>query len=140
VLEAGDQPDDDVDPILRDELAGLVDRPLGGGLVVLDQELDFTPSGASGCVHLLDRQLEAVELGLAEYRLKPRQRRQEADLHLVLRLQDGGKAEPPRRHRRGAADALERGPPRHRSRLRQLPHHAVLPPYSAEWPSAGLVN
>ena len=92
-LEAGDHPDDDVDLVLADELARLVDGALGGGLIVLHDEGELPAIGPARGIDVVDRELEAALLGFAEDGLQTRKRGQEADLDGVGRLQECRKAQ-----------------------------------------------
>ena len=73
--------DDEIDLVALDEGLDLGDGDVGLELVVLDQELDVAP--AELAAEFLERKLKPVALLLADDGRRPRQGRDQADLHLV---------------------------------------------------------
>ena len=79
-----DRADDEVDLVALDEALRLGHRDVRLQLVVDDDDLDLPP--AELAAEVLDGELEAVARLLAEHGRGARQRQDQADLELLLRL------------------------------------------------------
>ena len=111
-----DRPDHEVDLVALDQRLDLADRDVRLQFVVLHDDLDLAP--AELAAQRLDAELEAVAQLPAEHGGRTRERRDDADLELLLRLRGASQQ---RGERQGSAAAE----PLRRRHVRYSPNRAA---------------